>query len=93
MHAASETAGAVVTPSANKGSLRGRDLSTRELDVLMNLCEGRRPEEIATRLGLSIKTVATYRARLLEKTSCRGNTQLGIWAERKGLAVGVDVGR
>lgn len=42
-------------------------LSDRELQVLVGLASGRTPTELAAALHLSIKTVSTYRARLLEK--------------------------
>lgn len=42
-------------------------LSGREFDVLCKLAQGRSIREIADQLGLSTKTVSTYRARLLDK--------------------------
>ena len=42
-------------------------LSGREFDVLCKLAQGRSIREIADQLGLSMKTVSTYRARLLDK--------------------------
>jgi two-component system, NarL family, invasion response regulator UvrY len=42
-------------------------LSSRELEVLSFLAKGRTVSQAATRLKLSVKTVSTYRARLLEK--------------------------
>ena len=42
-------------------------LSDREIEVLQWIAQGRRLTEIAEHLNLSIKTVSTYRARLLTK--------------------------
>jgi len=42
-------------------------LSDRELEVLNLLAKGQTPAEIATRLLLSVKTISTYRKRILEK--------------------------
>ena len=43
------------------------DLSTRELEVAMMLARGRSMPDIAGRLKLSAKTIATYKYRLFEK--------------------------
>ncbi len=48
-------------------------LSVRELQVLRELAAGHRPSEIAVTLGLSVKTVSTYRERMLEKLRMRTN--------------------
>lgn len=42
-------------------------LSDRELEILCLLAKGQTPSEIAERLLLSVKTVSTYRKRVLEK--------------------------
>ncbi|RYE73353.1 MAG: response regulator transcription factor [Oxalobacteraceae bacterium] len=42
-------------------------LTQRELDVLMKLAAGHKVSEIAVELGISIKTVSTHKARLMEK--------------------------
>jgi two-component system, NarL family, invasion response regulator UvrY len=42
-------------------------LSSRELEVLSLLAKGRTVSQAATRLKISVKTVSTYRSRLLEK--------------------------
>jgi two-component system invasion response regulator UvrY len=43
------------------------ELSARECNVLRMLAAGRRPSDIATELKLSIKTVSTYKVRILNK--------------------------
>ena len=51
-------------------------LSDRELQVLTMIGSGKSMSEIAVDLSLSIKTVSTYRARLLEKMGMESNAQL-----------------
>jgi two-component system invasion response regulator UvrY len=51
-------------------------LSDREYQVLRMIGSGRTVSEIATTLGLSVKTVSTYRARVLEKMDMRTNAEL-----------------
>lgn len=51
-------------------------LSDRELEVLCLFGKGQMPSEIARHLNLSIKTVSTYRARLLEKLGLKTSAQL-----------------
>ena len=43
--------------------------------------------EIAKRLDLSVKTVSTYRARILEKTRLRNNAEIVRYASQHGFAV------
>ncbi len=51
-------------------------LSDREYEVFHKLASGTRIKEIASELALSPKTVATYRARILEKMNLKGNAEL-----------------
>jgi two-component system, NarL family, invasion response regulator UvrY len=51
-------------------------LSNREYDVMRMLGTGRPPAEIAHELSLSVKTVSTYRARVLEKLNLKTNAEL-----------------
>jgi two-component system, NarL family, invasion response regulator UvrY len=51
-------------------------LSARELEVLRLLAGGMSLKEIAARLGVSPKTVSTFRARVLEKMGARTNADL-----------------
>jgi DNA-binding NarL/FixJ family response regulator len=61
-------------------------LSDREYQVLRMIGSGRTVSEIATELALSVKTVSTYRARILEKMRMRTNAELTHYAVRHGLA-------
>jgi two-component system, NarL family, response regulator NreC len=62
-----------------------QSLSERELEVLRLLAEGRRTKEIATTLGISARTVETYRQRLMLKLGIQGLPGLVKFAIRAGL--------
>jgi DNA-binding NarL/FixJ family response regulator len=61
-------------------------LSDREYQVLRMIGSGQTVSQIATALSLSVKTVSTYRARVLEKMRMRTNAELTYYAVRHGLA-------
>lgn len=60
-------------------------LSTRELQVLRRLAMGHTNREIAENYNISIKTVDTYRLRLLKKLSLRNNAELSRFAIQNRL--------
>lgn len=60
-------------------------LSPREFEVFRALASGRSVGEIAEALHLSVKTVSTHRARILEKTGFRTNADIVAYAIRGGL--------
>jgi two-component system invasion response regulator UvrY len=51
-------------------------LSRREFQVMSLMGAGKSPGAIATELGLSIKTVSTYRARMLEKMGMKSTVEV-----------------
>lgn len=51
-------------------------LSQRELEVLLMLCQGKKPLEIAKHLFLSPKTVNTHRQKLFRKMHVKNNIEL-----------------
>ena len=51
-------------------------LSDREYEVLLLLARGKAPSAIASEMFLSVKTVSTYRSRILEKLNLKTNTDL-----------------
>ena len=51
-------------------------LSDREYQVLRMIGAGRTVSEIGTELGLSVKTVSTYRARILDKLQLHSSAEL-----------------
>lgn len=60
-------------------------ISTRELQVLRLLAMGRTNREIASEYNISIKTVDTYRLRLLKKLNLRNNADLSRFAVQNRL--------
>jgi two-component system, NarL family, invasion response regulator UvrY len=60
-------------------------LSNREIQVLRRLALGQTTREIAEAYNISIKTVDTYRFRLLKKLSLRNNAELSRFAIQNGL--------
>jgi two-component system invasion response regulator UvrY len=60
-------------------------LSNREIQVLRCLSLGKTNSEIAEIYHISIKTVDTYRARLLRKLNLRNNAELSRFAIQNGL--------
>ncbi len=60
-------------------------LTLRELQVLHLVALGKSTREIADELALSPKTVATYRARISEKTGLKTNVEIARYALKQGL--------
>lgn len=60
-------------------------LSEREFQVFVKIAQGRSITAIATELGVSAKTVTTYRIRLLQKLHLVTNADLTQYALRHGL--------
>lgn len=77
----------VLDAAASSGGRVGAHeaLSDREYQVLRMLGSGRTVSEIARELGLSVKTVSTYRARVLEKLGMRTTAALMRYAIENGL--------
>ncbi len=69
----------------NKGQSPLELLSMRELQVLRRLAMGHTNREIANAYHISIKTVDTYRARLLKKLGLRNNAELSRYAIQNRL--------
>lgn len=69
----------------NKNKNLTESLSMRELQVLRKLAVGSTNREIATTYNISVKTVDTYRARILKKLNLRNNTELSRYAIQNKL--------
>ena len=61
------------------------NLSERELQVFLRLAQGETVGHIADQMFLSVKTVSTYRSRVLEKLSLETNSDLTYYALKNGL--------
>ncbi len=60
-------------------------LSERELQVFLRLARGETVGHIAESMSLSVKTVSTYRTRVMEKMSLGSNSDLTYYALKTGL--------
>ncbi|MCO6439047.1 MAG: response regulator transcription factor [Phycisphaerae bacterium] len=60
-------------------------LSNREYEVMCLIARGRSASEIADSLGLSVKTVSTYRRRILEKLNLIQNAEITRYAIEHAL--------
>ena len=60
-------------------------LSDREYEVFHMLASGRTPTQVAGALHLSVKTISTYRTRILEKMGLSTNAELTVYAVRNGI--------
>ena len=59
-------------------------LSDRERDVLTRIAQGFSNKEIAAALGLSVKTVETYKGRMVEKLGLRSRVDIVRYAAQQG---------
>ena len=60
-------------------------LSNREYEVMCLIASGKTVSQIADQLNLSVRTVSTYRARILEKMHMRTNAEITHYAISSGL--------
>jgi two-component system invasion response regulator UvrY len=62
-----------------------RQLSNREFQIFVQLAAGKTVTDIAGELCLSVKTISTYRSRILEKMNFSRNAELTAYALRHNL--------
>lgn len=60
-------------------------LSERELQVFLRLAQGETIGKIAESLALSVKTVSTFRSRVMDKLELSSNSELTYYALKNGL--------
>lgn len=60
-------------------------LSNREFEIFRLIAGGKTASEIAESLSLSVKTISTYRSRILQKMHLKNNAQIIFYAARNGL--------
>jgi two-component system invasion response regulator UvrY len=68
-----------------EGSAAHDLLSEREFQVFLKLAKGETAGDIASALSLSVKTVSTYRTRLMEKMGLSSNSDLTYYALKNKL--------
>jgi len=60
----------------NSGKSLHEKLSDREYEIMIMISSGKKINQIAEDLFLSVKTVSTYRSRILEKTNLKNNVEI-----------------
>lgn len=80
-----ETMAADLESPADRDRPLHERLSAREFQICCKLASGTPASNIARELSLSVKTVSTYRARVLEKMNFSTNAELTGYALRNGL--------
>lgn len=63
------------------------NLSKREIEILKQVCQGHSTAEIAAASNISLRTVDTHRANLLNKTGSKNSAELILYALRKKIIV------
>lgn len=63
----------------------GNRLTKREAEVLCLMADGLTTKDIATRLGITFKTAACHRSRVLQKLGVDSTVTVVRWAIREGL--------
>jgi len=76
--------GMVRTFSGTRTSQDAVALSERESTVLRQIAEGHSNKDIAKQLGLSVKTVETYKARSMEKLGLHSRVDIVRYAAGRG---------
>lgn len=71
--------------SGNHDALPHEQLSEREFQVFLRLAKGETVGHIADGMALSVKTVSTYRSRVMEKLKLASNSDLTYYALKNGL--------
>ncbi len=71
--------------NGNPDALPHEQLSERELQVFLRLAKGETVGNIADSMSLSVKTVSTYRSRVMEKLKLASNSDLTYYALKNGL--------
>lgn len=76
---------AVIEAYLSKSDLPSDPLTPREREVLQLVAEGKTTKEIASTLGLSVKTADTHRSKIMRKLEIHDTAGLVRYAIRRGL--------
>jgi DNA-binding NarL/FixJ family response regulator len=72
-------------PKANPAELFGGNLTPRQREVLQLVAEGKASKEIASILGISVKTVEFHRGAIMEELGLRSTAELTRYALELGI--------
>jgi DNA-binding NarL/FixJ family response regulator len=76
---------AQLSPKENLKGERNSGLTTREIEILQLICDGKSNKEIAVELDLSVNTVAVHRANIMDALGIHKTAELVVYAIRNGL--------
>ena len=71
--------------SSSKTKEQHAELSERETEILILICQGMSNQEMADQLFISKRTVDKHRANILEKSQCKNTAQLVMYAIKNQL--------
>jgi len=74
-----------LSPKENLKGERNSGLTTREVQILQLICDGKSNKEIAAQLDLSVNTVAVHRANIMDALGIHKTAELVVYAIRNGL--------
>ena len=77
--------GALIEAYRSKSPGRRDPLTTREKQVLQLIAEGKSTRDVASMLGISVKTAESHRTRLMQKLDIHETASLVLYAVRRGL--------
>ena len=75
------------TPTLNIGTALSVEFTERELEVLRLVVEGDRDQEIAEKLGITLRTVKMHVQNMLDKTGLRSRTALAVRVRDAGFVI------
>ena len=75
----------VIDAYRHKSELQSDPLTLRERQVLQLIAEGKKTKQVATRLGISLKTAESHRTRIMSKLEIHNTAGLVRYAIRRGL--------
>lgn len=70
----------ILTQKKSEQTETAEELSARELEILIEICQGLSNHEIAEKLFISKRTVEKHRANILQKTACKNTASLVVYA-------------
>lgn len=73
----------------SRTTLPHESLSTQEYKVMLFIAGGTPPSTMADEMGVSVKTIGTYRARIFGKMALKSNADLAKYCLQHGLTGGV----
>lgn len=78
---------AVMEAYRSKSERQKDPLTTRERQVLQLIAEGKSTKNVASVLGISVKTAESHRTRLMHKLDIHDTANLVLYAVRRGVVV------